>query len=304
VRLVAVSRLIRSESMMQQAVTFEGHAADQLARESQELARNWAKRVARQWSQRQRRAMTFQLAGHMPEILRRVAEFVRDDESYSISGDATVVAALGTIARLRRGEGSSPAELMREFDLLAQVLDGACLEWLRTYPTTPEPASVVRVVGRVNRVPLLMGQISMEAYWAEEAPEKRPVSRDAQEFADMLAHELNTPLNAASMTAQLLEYAEGASTEARRLALVIRRQLDRAYAIMRDVRAASLMPTPDAPTQILPLGHVLGEVLAETRDQLRAEEVRLDVDEPIPAITVNTSRVKIVLVNLVRNAIK
>src|SRR5687767_14286494 len=173
-------------NMMQHTKTFEAHAADQLVQESQELARNWEMTVARHWTSAQRQAMTFQVAGHMPEILRRVAAFVRDDERYSMLDDEVVVTALFSIVRYRRRDGSSPAELISELDVLAQVLDDACLEWLRTYPDQPEPEAVVRVTGRLNRAPILLGQIAMQAFWEDEqqgAPEQQ-LAR-VQEFADM-----------------------------------------------------------------------------------------------------------------------
>jgi signal transduction histidine kinase len=291
---------------MQQTLTLEAHAADQLVRESHELSRSWAKCVARELSPAQLQAMTFQVAGQMPEILRGIADFVRDDERYAITDDEAVVTALVTLARMRRSEGSSPAEVIGELDVLARLLDGACLEWLRSYPATPEPAAVVRVTGRLNRAPILMGQIMMQALWedGQQGDGERHVAREVQEFADMLAHELNTPLNAASMTAQLLEYADTGTQEARRLALLIRRQLERVNAVMRDVRAASLGGSGQTATLMMPFGQVLADILTEIRDEARTADVRLDLDEPIPAVRMNASRLKIVLVNLIRNAIK
>lgn len=54
----------------------------------------------------------------------------------------------------------------------------------------------------------------------------------------------------------------------------------------------------------LRVGEVLGEVLIEIRTLVEESGVRLEVQEPIPDLVVDASRVEIVLLNLISNAAK
>jgi signal transduction histidine kinase len=288
-------------------LSFEQFAANQLSNSCAQVTDDWAERVAQTSSDAGKRAHVLQRAGTMPDVLRRVAEFLGDEDTELLRNDEGVRQALSTFVRMRRECGCGPALLLREMDVLAEVLDGACLQWLREYPHgPPTPDSVVRVAGRLNRAPIILGEIGVEEYWQEEQSEERDVATQVRDFADRLTHELKTPLNAAGMTAQLLEYTDGAlrSSESKRLISLIRRNLDRADSLLQDVRVTSLGLRDDRRAVIRPFGQVLGEVLAEVHDEAVSEGVRLDVEEPVASARVDAARVKLILTNLLRNAIR
>jgi signal transduction histidine kinase len=289
------------------ALSFENFAAAQLSDSCVQVTDDWAERLAQNGGDGGRRAHALQRAGTMPAVLRRVAEFLCDGETGTLRNDEGIRQALSTFVRMRREDGCAPAVLLQEMDALAEILDGACLQWLRVYPhEPPAPDIVVRVAGRLNRAPIILGEISVEEYWREDQAEGREVATQVRDFANRLTHELKTPLNAAGMTAQLLEYTDGAlrSSESKRLISLIRRNLDRAESLLQDVRFASLGLADDRRAVIRPFGQVLGEVLAEIHDEAVSEGVRLDVDEPVADARVDAARVKLILVNLLRNAVR
>jgi signal transduction histidine kinase len=288
-------------------LSFERYAANQLSDSCAQVTAEWAERVAQNGSEGAGRAHALQRAGMMPDVMRRVAEFLCDVDTGALRHDEGVRHALGTFVRLRREQGSGPATLLQEMDVLAEILDGACLRWIDEYPNgTPAPDSVVRVAGRLNRAPIILGEIGVEEYWQEEQLERRDVTTQLREFADRLSHELKTPLNAAGMTAQLLEYTDGAlrSSESKRLVTLIRRNLTHAERLLQDVRDASLGDAGARRAVVRPFGQVLGEVLAAVHDEVVSEGVRLEVEEPVATIRVDAARVKLILVNLLRNAVR
>jgi signal transduction histidine kinase len=292
--------------MNQPDLSFELYAADRLAESSVELASAWVSLVARNGGDG-RDVFDLQHASRAAvEVLREFATFVRDEDGAAFRASPAVAEAVDVLLRARRDEPGSPAAFLPELELLGEVLDDACVTWIRSYPDGPPKAdAVVRVAGRLNRAPIMLTELALARSNGTGADGNGDMLVQVQQFADMLSHELNTPLNAASVTAQLLEYTDDAlrSPEARRLVTLIRRNLARADAIMRDVRTAALSNGDREPV-IRPFGQVLGEVIAEVHDELVAEGVRLEVDEPIPDLAVDAARTKLVLVNLVRNAIR
>ncbi len=289
-------------------VSFERHAAELLLEQRAALTRAWVARIATELQVRPRRVLpTEQLLEVFPEVLQYMAGFLCADEEPILTAEPAVLEPLRALAQLRHRQGCDPQEVIHEFELLAQVLDGACLAWLRSYPGTPSPESVVRVTGRANRAPILMAEISIGAYREQEAAERRELASQMREFVDTLAHELKNPLGAAEGAALLLENddAVGSSQERRRFAGLIQRNLRRARTVIGNVRDLALarVSHPRA-ERCLPIGQVLGDVLAEIGQVVQESGVRVEIAEPIPDIRVDASRVEIILLNLIANAAK
>jgi signal transduction histidine kinase len=288
--------------------SFEAYAASQLQQQCEEIARQWVERIASERQVRPRRVLPEdELLGVMPGLLGHVADFLLTEREGTLLRRSEVIEPLHALTTLRQSQGCDPQELICELDLLAQVLDGACLEWIRTFPGTPPPASVVRIAGRLNRAPILMAEICVGAFWEQETRERCAETERVHVFVDALAHELKTPLGAAEGAALLLENDEvvGTSQEPRRFAGLIQRNLRRARTTIDNVRElATVGPSRSAPGHLLPLALVLGNVLAEVREVIAAAGVELHVEEPVPATSVDAARLEIVLLNLIGNAAK
>ncbi len=148
--------------MNQGTISFEQFAADRLNQESEQITRHWVERLSAQLAVHPQRVLPHQdLLDHIPEILNKAAEFLLAPEPEKITAEQVVTDEMRNIAHLRRVQGYTMQEIIREFDELAQILDRAALGWIDEYPGTPEAQSVGRVFGRLNRVPLLMGQVTV-----------------------------------------------------------------------------------------------------------------------------------------------
>ena len=215
-------------------MTYEEHVVDGLTRRRHELATEWLSVVEPQL------ASHVWLAQDMTGVVQHIARFVAD-ESYPLTKQEDAGEALWRFAALRRDGGGSPAHLLRDFDALACVLDGAATLLLQSYEHPVRADEVARVTARLQRAPLLLGTIAIDAYWRDDGLAEVPLR--FQQFADAVTQELKRPLDAAAVTAQLLEYAEGdmrSSAEARRLAVLIQRNLARAETALQHVRHSAL----------------------------------------------------------------
>src|SRR5690606_24768923 len=138
-----------------------------------------------------------ELCDHLPAVLGKVADFLVSPEVERLTAERLVLNDMQNIARLRRRQGYDVQEIIREFDELAQILDGAALRWVEEYPGTPDPKEVGRVFGRLNRAPLLMGEVTVGTYQEEDVQSRYTTARQLRDFTEMLLHELKTPLGAA-----------------------------------------------------------------------------------------------------------
>lgn len=284
-------------------MTFTEWSAHQLAETAAELTQEWSRLITAE-SGESRGLTSLHLAGCMPTVMQSVGRFVADD-GFPLAEDADVTDSLTSMAILRQRRGESPEQVIRDFELLARVLDGACLRWLEEYPDEVSPSEAVVVAGRLNRAPILLAAVALQTYWQEEEAEVAVAATRVREYADAVARELNTPLNAASITAQLLEYAQGGvrSAEAHRLATLIRRNLERADRVLRSLRPGAA-GDDGVLQEELPFGQVLAGVIADVHAEIESCGGRLELVEPIPTQAVPAASIRLVLTHLVRNAVR
>lgn len=294
--------------MDRNGTSFEAFAANRLREERESLTEEWVQRLSSQLGIRPRRVLPTQdLLDSVPPVLDMAADFVRAGDEEKLTAQRLVTDELKGIARLRRKQGYDVQEVIREFDELAQLLDAATLRWIDDFLGTPEPKAVARVTGRLNRAPMLMGEITVGIYQEEELNSRYSTARQLRDFTETLMHQIKTPLGAAEGAALLMENDEMATdpSERRRFAAIIRRNLTRARTVVDDVHSLALAQVAQAKAgRSRPLSQVLGEVLTEIRQLVEEGGVRVEVQEPIPGLTIDASRVEIILLNLISNAAK
>jgi signal transduction histidine kinase len=290
------------------AASFEQFSADRLNRDREKITLDWIVRLSSQLGIRPRRVLpSEELLDGIPPVLSRAAEFLLAGDDEKITAQQLMTEELKEIARLRRRQGYDVQEIVREFDELAEILDEAALHWLDEYGGEPDAKSVGRVFGRVNRAPLLMGEVTVGIYREEEIESRHNTARELRDFAEILMHQIKTPLAAAEGAALLLQNDEisSISGERRRFAEIIQRNLKRARTVIDDVRdLAFAQLAQDRRGRTLPLARVLEEVLTEIDPLAKEKGVAIEVREPVPEVKVDATRVTIILLNLVGNAAK
>jgi len=135
---------------------------DRLVRDRDRITREWVGTLSTQLNVDPHRVLPHNdLLDHIPVVLSKAADFLLVPDPEKLTAEQMVIDEMRDIAGLRRVQGFDVQEIIREFDELARLLDVAALRWLDEYPSVPDPRGVGRVFGRLNRVPLLMGQITV-----------------------------------------------------------------------------------------------------------------------------------------------
>ncbi|MBW3628789.1 MAG: sensor histidine kinase [Gemmatimonadetes bacterium] len=146
------------------SMTFEQYSSDRLTAEAEQITAEWVGRLTTQLGVPPTRVLPHQdVLDDIPVVLRKAAAFLLTPDTEKLTSEQLVTDEMNNIALLRRTQGYTVQEILREFDELAQILDSAALRWVDDFPGDPQAGSVGRVFGRLNRVPLLMGGLTVGA---------------------------------------------------------------------------------------------------------------------------------------------
>lgn len=226
------------------SASFEQFAADRLRRDREQITRDWVYRLAARLRVDPHRVLPHeQLLDDIPRVLATAADFLLAPDPERLSGEQLVTNEMRTIVGLRRRQGYGVREIIREFDELAQVLDAAALAWVDEFPGSPDPHSVGRVFGRLNRVPLLMGEITAGIQEEERNELLRQLAAVEEEERMRLSRELHDQLGQL-LTALLLGLKALDRGEAQRAEI---EELERlAHRIAREMQQLALDLRPPA----------------------------------------------------------
>lgn len=240
------------------------------------------------------------LIDHIPEIVRGIGDFVR----IPVEGvKADVVGRLRLLAQLRREQGYDIAELLVEFEDLSKLVSEFFIDAVDAYPGELTPHEVGTVSARIREGLAGITSVTVGTFRQEEQEQQRELAARMSEFADSLAHEMKTPLNAASLAMEMMDerVPEDDRVEFREL---VKRNLRRTTDLLSDLRLLALSEGAQAEERWVSITQALKDVLHATEELARDRDVQMRISEDLPDIDVDAARVEIALVNLVSNGIK
>jgi signal transduction histidine kinase len=310
-----------------EAMALEAHLGAELHRRSSELTRVWLDRLSQRLEVHPRRVFPSDtLLNHIPEILKAVSDYLCSNGDMAAA--RLVREELARLARLRREQGYDVDELLAEFEILGEILYGALKEEARAFARQVPAEYAIEVAERLNRALMDIAGITASTFREEGFRDRRDRARLLGGFGRDLAHELRNRLAAADASLQVLAHdlrgsldASNASdagnagdanqvgeiplrTERALKALGV--ALHRIKGVADDIHALAIAQGSDESAQgrRLALRTLFEETVEELAGLAEEKGVRLEIQEVIPEVQVDATRVELVLINLLGNAIK
>jgi signal transduction histidine kinase len=306
-----------------EALALEVHLGSELHRRSSELTRAWLDRLIHRIDVQPRRIFPSDtLLNHIPEVLKAISDYLCSNRDMVAA--ELVRQELDKLARLRREQGYDVDELVAEFEILGEILYDALREEAKVFGRPVPPEYALEVAERLYKALVAITTITTATFREEGFRDRRERARLLGGFGRDLAHELRNRLAAAEASLHILERdlqtfaaaqappagqssAAGSAGERSQRALrTLGSALKRIKGVADDVHALSIAQGSDESAQgrRLALRTLLGATLEELAGLAEERGVRMEIVEPIPDVQVDATRVELVLINLVGNAIK
>lgn len=281
--------------------TLRTYMADALRREAPRLTAAWVDAVSGRLDVDRREVLPSELLLDLiPECLQSIADSVENAEPQLPL--ELIRDHIGVLVHLRRNQGFGVNELLAEYEVLGSLLQDFTERALSDFDGAVPPATLAAVMGDLKEAVGRFGLETARSYRIWETREQRDRMLQTTTFATVLRHELRNQLGSAQTAAELLAEGDVDVERRRRLAGLVLRSIEQALEtvdVVRDIITGAA-DDPDDPTW-LPLPDIVHGVVSGIRSVPTSVEVEV---HGVPDVLVPSSRVSMILLNLVDNALK
>lgn len=249
-----------------------------------------------------------QLLDHIPSLIGDMAAYLRAPEEEEIAANATVIEKARELGQLRYDQKASVHQLLREYEILGELLENFVIAATGTLPVVPSPEQCFEVQRRLTRSARTLMRTTVDTFLANYASAIAERNQRLEGFNRMASHEMRTPIGTLTFAAALLRSDEVVSNRARleQVATVVDNNANRLAWLVNNLQRLAQLDDPlDVPTQqMVDVGVLAGEVRRQLEEMAVTRGVRVHVAPSLPTVLSDPARLELLLLNLVSNAIK
>jgi signal transduction histidine kinase len=288
-------------------VEFESFIAIRIEEQHRALATRWFERLLSLLPVGARDIFpTNSLLDHIPQVIAEIGECVRRPDEVAAAANTSLTNKARELGNLRHSQRASLHQVLREYQILGDVLVTFVLDELATMPDAPDAQSAVMVVARLQLAVNALCQTTVETFVALYTETITDQAHRLEEFTRLAAHEWRQPLSTLQFGVTLLQRPDVDGARAARLWDAMERNVAQLVEVTRKLEAVSRLGGGlDTPVlQAVPLTTVAHEAARQLHDVAEARGVVITIDPDLPELLVDVGRLELVLVNLLSNGIK
>jgi signal transduction histidine kinase len=249
-----------------------------------------------------------QLLDHIPTLIREIAAYLRAPADEEIAANTVVIEKARELGRLRHDQRASVHQLLREYELLAEILEAFVVEETKRLGLHPSTEECFELLRRLTHASRTLMRTTVDTFVSEymTAIEDRNVRIKA--FNQMASHELRSPIGTLLFAAAALERDDIRADPARaeKITATIKTNTQRLSWLVENLQRVTRLSSPlDVPSeQNVEVATVASEVARQLQEMASSRKVRIVVGEGLPELCADPARLELALINLVSNGIK
>lgn len=246
------------------------------------------------------------LLDHIPSLILDISAYVRSPETDAIAANPHVVEKARELGSLRHQQQASLHQVLREYQLLGDVLMQFVQTECAELTVKPIPSEVIAVMMRMQKAVSLLLQQTIETFVGLYTQMIAAQSERLEQFTRMAAHEWRQPLGAVRNALFLLRLKDLEAAQRDRTVDLIERNVNRLVDMTTTLERIARFDadTDNAVVQRVEVSVVANEAARQLREIAQAAQVRVRVAEDMPTAKVDVGRLELVLLNLLSNGIK
>jgi signal transduction histidine kinase len=246
--------------------------------------------------------------GQLPLLIRELAAFLKAPAGDAIAANAVVTTFAVELGRLRHAQHASVYQVQHEYRALRTVVAEFIKDESCRLNLNPQVDEIVDLMERVDAAIDVLMQNTINTFVTEYSQTITEHTSRLEGFNRMVSHELRQPLGIFQFAVKLLRGDDTWPDRAKRDQILdsaersvarMTETLTKLVALSRSSHGAE-----SAAVQRVDLEAMVNAVRDQLREMAEARGVEVEIDAPLPSLTIDAARLELVLVNLISNAIK
>ena len=248
------------------------------------------------------------LLDHIPLLVDQIARYLTAPESEEIAANAAVMDKARELGLLRHQQRASVHQLLHEYEILGEILEGFLIEETERLNLRPSIAEAFTVHRRLTRAVRVLMRTTVDTFVSEYTATIQEQNERINSYNRAASHELRSPIGTLRFAGALLDNDAVRQDPVRlaKVAATVRASADRLSWLVENLqRLAQMRDVVDVPSeQRVDLTQLAEEVARQITEMAEARGVKIRVAPDLPSLVADPARLELVLLNLVANAVK
>lgn len=244
------------------------------------------------------------LLDHIPDLIGQIALDLASPAEQAIIANTAVVAKAQELGELRFQQRASVHQLQREYQLLAEVLNGFVIAEVERLGLEANVAEALAVAARLHDAVFLLMQTTVNTLVARYAETVARQTTQLEGFNRMVSHELRQPLGTIRSAVEVLRCEDTPAQTRDRCLELIETSSRRMATLTTRLLTLSSVDIDSIQTQETDLARLVDDAVVQLREMAEHRGVELSARVPQIRIVTDPACIELILVNLLSNAIK
>lgn len=246
---------------------------------------------------------TESLLNHVPLLVDGIAAYLESPDD-DLDAQGPVIAKARELGALRHEQGFDAYQVLKEYELLSGVLMAFFRDLVDRKVIDRPSAEVLRAAQRLSHAIELVRQATAAHFLRLSAEAVRDREERLRRFNRMVAHELKNRVSAIKGAVGLLDESWLEAGDRARFIRMAAENVAGLQEVLESLESLSRLDTDARQQRNVLLQHAAAEAVRQLRGMAEARQVRVEIDEALPAVEVNAAAVELCLRNYLSNAIK
>ncbi len=245
---------------------------------------------------------------HIPSLIDEIAGVLEQSLSGHAMSNSLIERTARNLGQLRHQQKATVNQLLREYDLLAEVLEAYMVEHTEHYTGDVSHGTIMRCMASVARIVNAILQATVDTFVELYMGTIHEQTEKIASFNKFVSHELKTPLQAALLNLELiLENKDPTDADTQDL-LRVQSSVQQSSLMLQNVEKLTQnapLPTHDNPVQQeVDISAVLRDIVSQLDTSAGDKTVDITIDDDLGFSMIETGKLKLVFTNVLTNAIK
>jgi len=278
--------------------------SDRLRAAKQELVTQWLNRITARVAISSKRVFpTHQLLNHIPLLIEGIAGYLKRPER-DIDSKAPVVAKAMELGALRHAQGFDAYELLKEYEMLAEIVFAFLTETAETIPGKYSRREFLVCWERLGQAMELIRQATVSHFLRLFSAQINQRENRLRKFNRTVAHELKNNVTAIAAASTALAQAWVDPSQRTEFEEIIARNAESLQRVLFNLESLSRTQADSRHCRNVMLPEAAAEAARELQDAAKAKGVQVQIADDLPPIEVDAAVIELCLMNYLSNGIK